>query len=411
MMDIFLFIIICISSIVFSRIILGSWLSPVSAFVSIWGILVILYQFGLSEYLVKLNHSTYILLDVMILSFVLAFALGKTIVFRLSDAKVENDDVISIVLIKRMFVVWLALSAVEVVVSGGIPIVWSLLGSSKTYFDFGIPSLHGFLNGFAQVIACLAFYLIITKCRSKKGAASIIVFIYMYFIMIVTRQVIITLSMELLFIYIFIKKNIKVSQVIAIVMGSTLVFGILGNIRTGYESFIEVSRLNVTIPAAFSGVLWVYMYLVMTLANINNLVLCPDLKIHASTVFSELIPNAISNLFNESSAIQQDRQYMSTLLVTPNYNVSGYFRDYYAWCNIGGVILIASVYGLIGGITYRLYKTSHNERNCILYSISLCIITLSFFFDMLTYLPVSIQFIITILIFYKNKRRFVLRDV
>ncbi len=391
-----IFTLVCILCVAANRFLLGKLFNPVTVFVTIWYLLVLLYKLQWSAYLVPLDNKVYVILDAMVLSFTVLFVVGR--MFVLHGRNNMSYAVLGKRQIHQAFFLWFAFSIVEIAYSRGIPLLWTVTGSGKTYFDFGIPSLHGFLNGFAQVIVCLAFYYLLTH-KKTLDMQLIIAVVLIYFVLIISRQVIMVSVIEMSVIYILVKRRVNYIGLVLAGIATILIFGLIGNARTGYDTFLEVSKLDVHFPSFLSGFLWVYMYLVMTLANVNNLVLAPELHIHPMTVFSELVPSVISNTFTPSSVISDDREYMGTLLVTRNYNVSGFFRDYYAWTGIGGVMLIAAVYGLIGGITYRLWCQTPSERNVILYAISICIIGLSFFFDMMTYLPVVVQYFIVLFMF------------
>ena len=90
-------------------------------------------------------------------------------------------------------------------------------------------------------------------------------------------------------------------------------------------------------------------------------------------------------------------------LVVSNFNVSGYNAEIYVSFGIIGIIIMALIYGILGGIVYKKISRKEDMKNILYYAVYYQIIILSFFYNQLFYLPSGFQFIIIYLLF-KNVR-------
>ena len=168
----------------------------------------------------------------------------------------------------------------------------------------------------------------------------------------------------------------------------------MGNFRTGYEEFLNVALMKEpNINKSLIGFYWTYMYLTMTVSNVNNAVLLDVNGFGLQPIASIYLPTVISNIvFTEKIEIPQ-------YLVTQAFNVSGFFMDFYIGFGNFGVAIISSIYGLLGAYLFKKVRKNENEKNVLYYAIYLQIILLSFFYNHLLYLPSGFQFIIIFAIF------------
>ena len=169
----------------------------------IWLFMLILYKFKLSYLLTELNSRTIQILIIMIVSFNIVYLL-TTAVMNIGKTTKKcslhdiRDKYLSQKIIYKLFYLWSFLIIVEIIVSGGLPVIWKIIGNNKTYFDFGIANIHGFVNSLALTInlmAC-AYYLFI---RKNKFMVKIIITILVTYTLLISRQVIITSLIEMAF--------------------------------------------------------------------------------------------------------------------------------------------------------------------------------------------------------------------
>lgn len=48
--------------------------------------------------------------------------------------------------IRGLLIIYIFIAILDIFYSNGVPLVWSLSGDSRSYVDFGIPTLHGVAN-------------------------------------------------------------------------------------------------------------------------------------------------------------------------------------------------------------------------------------------------------------------------
>ena len=367
--------------------------NPLSLFSGIWLVVVALYQLRLSGLQAAVAPETYQLLFVMVVSFLIAFCLFSY--FRISSPSSKKLSLIArdfpLKKIIFHFKIWATASAIEIVYSGGIPIVWTLVGSSKTYFDFGIPSLHGLLAAYGLAITLISFQKIVSgKYGKDKGRLiAIVSSICIFYLLIISRQVVMSAIIEMVAVLALNRRHIPWIKLFGIGLVTVLAFGLVGNFRSGYESFMGVARINSSLPEFLSGFYWVYVYLTMTIANINNMVGIGLSQLGFEPILKTFVPTVLSDMvFSGTTAVNP------SYLVDINFNVSGFLAPYYEGFGLVGVAGGAALYGAVAGFAYRRYIERPCEYTRLLYAISIEIVMLSFFTDMLLYLPNGFQFVI-----------------
>lgn len=373
-------------------------INPLSAFNLVWLVVIGLYQFRLSVLQGELTEEAIVTFIVCILSFSITFILSY--IFKVkSESKIEKDRIIDYGTIKNIFIFWIIIEIIETVYSGGLPILWKIIGSNKTYMNYGIPTVHGLMNAIGLVIIILSFYLYMYK-KDKynvkdKRLIFILLIVSVFSLCLITRQVIITALIEIIIIYLYFQKKIPWKKILIIVLVGIIAFGIIGNFRTGYEEFLDVAVMkDEDIPKSLIGFYWVYMYLTMTVSNVNNAVLLGINGYGITPIASVYIPTVISNLLFSNSDVQ-----IPSYLVTQAFNVSGFFIEFYVGYGNLGVCIISSIYGLLGSWILKKVTKNRNEKNILYYAIYLQIVLLSFFYNHLLYLPSGFQLIIVYIIF------------
>ena len=327
----------------------------------------------------------------------------KKVEFKHSEHKPEikkKKKMVTFKLILCLFAVWFVIECIEVVYSGGIPILWKVMHVNKSYFDFGITSLHGLMNAFGLVIITMSAYLYeVTRKNEKKRNFwlwAIIGVMLGFYGIILTRQVMISAILQIIVIkLLFISKKdwrkVVIGGTIFAVVGVSA-FGILGNVRTGYQDFLRVSYMKDDWGEWASGLQWVYMYLTMTIANINEVVELGINDLGLGAILPQRMPSVLDGLYsNDAKSIRH--------LIVDSYNVSGFFNDYYLGFGNEGVAAISAFYGLLGGYFFFRFRDKRNAKYMIYYAIYIQFVLLSFFTDYLIFLADGSQFIIVYLIF------------
>lgn len=55
--------------------------------------------------------------------------------------------------VDRWFRFWLVLTLIEIIFSGGVPLIWLLRGAAKNYTKFGLPFVHVFAGSLLGILA------------------------------------------------------------------------------------------------------------------------------------------------------------------------------------------------------------------------------------------------------------------
>ena len=384
-------------------------LNPIFIFVGTWLAIIVLYQFELSNWQYNLIDDSYITFIINIMAFtisyLLVYILKRKKIIQNNEKKDDKNVIVDFNFIKKMFIFWIIIEIIETIYSGGIPIIWKLVGSSKTYASYGIPTVHGLMNSISLIIMLLSYYLYLKENRKNKKLLLIIGTIILFDLMIITRQVIVSALIELFVIYIFFNKKIPVYKLLIIVSFLVIGFGLIGNIRTGSDNFIYVSSFkNENINKFLIGFYWVYMYFTMSIANINNAIYLGINQYGLYPIMKNYLPTVFSNIIFENSNI-----IIPNYLVTKAFNVSGYFINFYLAFGNLGVLIISSIYGVLGGIITNKNRNESSEKNLLYMSVYIQIIILSFFENHLFYLPSGFQFFLIFLIFKYIDRNMIRR--
>ena len=369
------------------------YIHPFILFLFVWALVIALYTAHLSE---LLFYPTKEVLEValwVVIPFCISIAifgvLKSSLVNLFGPERhiefIRQDAVLS--LIRWGLCVWVCVTLIEIVVSGGLPIVWLFQGSEKTYFDFGIPSVHGLMNSLLLAIGLIhvAFFAL----NGRRRNLLIPGWILCWSLLAVTRNMMTVFLIESVFVWVLLR-GIRWRLVLKFVLGLIvliLFFGYVGDLRTGSEAFRALAQPTSNYPAWLpSGVLWVYIYLTTPIGNLVNTVFT------AHPLNNILFPNTTSLLFPTliRSMLYGEVEIASALggnLVTDAFNVStafvGPFQDF-------GRIGIAMFSAFFGGVA-SFFWTQTGFRGALFYAVIAQCIVLSVFFNHLFYLPIISQ--------------------
>jgi oligosaccharide repeat unit polymerase len=287
------------------------------------------------------------------------------------------------------FIVWAILTLIEVVVSGGVPLLWLIQGSSKTYFDFGIASVHGLLNSLILAIGLTEFAIF--AITGKRKHLWMPAFVLVWSLIAVTRNMLIVILIECAIVWAMTRgigwKTLAKASLSFLAL--ILVFGYIGDLRTGGETFRQLAEPSPNYPEWLpSGVLWVYIYVGTPINNMVNTVQS------TAPLNSPLFPNATSLLF--PSVIREVIYNPTTIsdalsgdLVSDAFNVStayvGAFQDF----GMAGVAGFSIVLGWLSAHFWR----DRSLRGSLIYAVMGQCLIVSIFFNHLFYLPVITQVI------------------
>jgi oligosaccharide repeat unit polymerase len=346
--------------------------TPSAVHAAIWTAIVILYAQGWSRLLIARRPEVLIgVLLLIVLPFVIGNGIGRVLQVR-TRVPLRLPRYSSAVLLLASS--WWLLSAAEVWLYGGVPLVWLLQGDlTRDYTTFGIPTLHGLANGVMFAVAASSIDLFFTKGRFRW----LLLHLSFYFwgVLLLSRQNLVVLAVSAGFVFVSRKGRSAVLAAVAGLAAVVLGFGFLGDLRSGRELFLSVSEIGPGPPDHLpSSVLWVYMYLVTPLNNLlYNLLDQPSGAFAANGIgfLAPLLPSILRRrLLNPVEWNPAELPFEFTgRMVTQNYNVSTGFIGAVLDLGLMGVAVSALLYGWLSGFFWR--KRWRLARSCLLVMITL----------------------------------------
>lgn len=328
--------------------------NPASFFSVIWLIVLWLYNQHYVLVLEKLNSATtiFILLSLFCFSlpFFLLFSVKNnpsriTCLYRNADNRLRG-----------LFRFWVCFSILEILIFRSLPF-FSFLGFGGHYTEWGIASLHGLLNAMIITISNVCFYKYLSN-RKKK---------YLYFfvlclcwpMLLLTRQVIMSMIIQAALIYVYTNK-IKISKILAyfsVFFAVVFLFGVLGDLRSGTGAIGTLAGVSDNYPSFLpSGFLWVYVYITSPLNNLNhNIYLYSDFSFSPLIAFANLFPSFIRSKIIPFSVVK-------TPLVNDNLNVVTMHPQYLNAFGFYGALLFYFLYGLFVLYVFVQFKTKTNAK-------------------------------------------------
>lgn len=394
-----LFFIMAILGIIFYRNIFN----PLTIFNGVWFCALFFYNLKLTLFQTPLSSKGIQMFALMFISFNILYVFVEMVCKVIKkEGKKSVQRQISYGKIRLLFNIWLTFIVLEIIYERGVPLLWLVTGNSKSYVDFGIPSLHGFVNSLAWVILMLAFtFYLDSSCKVKKKEMKIIMLIiFTTYIALIARQFILTGLIQIFLIYVL-KRKINLWKLL---LWPTLVvffFGIIGNMRTGASNFRVSAKITANIPDAFLGIYWVYMYMATPIGNIDSLVNKTFDLANGIFTAKSIIPSVFVTLIFKGIDIPSIK-----FFVTDTFNISTFLEIPYKDFGIAGVVITASIYGFISAYSWRKYKRDVNNTQALLICV-ICIqaTAMSFFVNMLIMLPIIVQIVYIIIIFRIKLRR------
>lgn len=370
-------------------------INPIYVFLGVWFIDLILLTGDIS-YLYDGLHEEFAVEIIFVLG---CFVLGYFLVALSHRIKIQGNTIqpaIDIHNLRRitykLIMLWIVLTIVEIIASGGLPFYWYLIGNGKTYFDFGINGLHGFCNAVYFIILCNIF--MVKKCiRSKKLTYGLLI-LFLWPILVVSRQVFLVAVMNLFFLFcVTTRVSIKiVIKSLIIVFLLIIGFGYLGDFRTGHDKFIELAQPKYDwLTELPSGFLWGLIYFTSPIANLQIVFENAVPTNEPYLTLGKVLPSPLRNVVFESA---ESADVMSDNLITAAFNVSSYMADFYI---DGGFVYLILFTFVLGGMSRYIYMKMISRCSyffLIAYSLLCQMHFFSVFYNHYMYLPVMFTIII-----------------
>jgi oligosaccharide repeat unit polymerase len=277
---------------------------------------------------------------------------------------------------KGLFLFYLLLLLLQIAVAGFIPLVRGVLTGDTGYFDFGIHSIYGFFNALSCAIAASSFFFY--SAYGEKKQAYIVVFILFIFIMLVTRQNVMTVVFECSVIHCIRVRRVKWMYLIAGFAVLMIGFSAIGELRSGdIRALVRVTSEFNFLPNAM---IWIYAYMYFNVLNLDNVLTDPGFPYFDGSSFADLLPSVF-----RPEAVHQAQLEVST------FTVGSFYPAFVLDVGFSGVFIFLV---LILTITNLFYEKSKIEKTyiylCCFSTLYYCCL-FSFFAANWVYLPVIAQ--------------------
>lgn len=379
-------------------------LHPIVVFSGVWFAVAFLYALHLSSLLLYTTDQVIRVTCYIWIPFALIVAV-YAIFHHFTDwayPPKPGIDKVNLDLLERRLIigfrVWMLISLVEIAISGGLPIVWLFSHSTKTYMDFGIPSLHGLVNALVVGIAACRFALYLIT--GKRKHLRVPIFVIVWTILAVTRALMLEALLEFAVLFLSIKKvrSGTIARIVSSVLLFILLFGFVGDLRQGSVDFREIAQPTERYPDWLpSGVLWVYIYLT---TPVNNLLYTVE---SFSPVRNALFPNTLSNLVPtviRTIIWGPDSSDGGGDLVTAAFNVSTAYINPYQDYGFFGVAL----FSVLAGLACQVFWYRTGLRDLLIFAVlTQCLIFTVF--SNLFFSPPEIAQIFWMFVFFMPKVR------
>ncbi len=381
--------------------------NPSIFFVLLWLSTGLLYSLHLSNVLLEMKYETYLLLFISCMGFLLAYLLyfitvKKPILYpkysnslllkEISNMKVYKK-------IKYLWLFWIVMIIFEILFEQNLPLIALFgIGPYIGYADFGISGLHGFLNSISFVL--ITYHFLKYKASSSKIDKYVVIFFILWTILIVNRQQLVSIFLELMFLH-FITTKIKFKQILKvffIIMLFITIFGFIGDMRSGKEHFLAIASPTFDYPEYLpSGFLWIYIYMVSPLNNTNyNIENFEPIYIPISSTIL-LFPSFLRDQIESTLGIKSNPVY----LVHESLNMSSFFPTLLNDFGLELIFFILFFTALF--FLYVMHKANYSLRYVFVLSIILHAIAMSIFTNFLTHIVFVMQIFIVLFIFKSNK--------
>jgi len=322
---------------------------PTFVFVSLWALVLLLSSLQLVDVFANHMDAVYTL-SILVIAANICGAATAAVLFPYRPLA-ATDKPVYFRKISTIFFWWALISIVETIAARGLPIVWLLTGDSRTYADFGLPTLHGFANAMWLFLSFAQFAQVADGRRGIRDTF-VLALLVCWPILVVSRALF-TIWILQISIYLLITSRNKLIKILPpaslIATAFFYAFGLVGDARS--PEFSIASALGFDLHDGTAMVfLWAYAYIVSPLANLalGWETMLPGYPIFPENTFSELLPSIVKSVLGFEKTFEG-----YAVLTHGAFNVgTAFLGAYYDWGG-GGIILMAFLIGLAGHLVWR----------------------------------------------------------
>lgn len=390
------------------------YINPILILSSVWVFVSILYVMYLSPRLYysidKVFSVAFFVVSPALISYFLLFVFRSVVKRRKKNLELvfgKNE----IKKIRFIFFGLVTLSLIEFAIEGYIPLISKMRGASISHFDFGIPSVHGFLM--AGFLSLSTIALVLYQQTKNRLYLYVILYTFFWAMLIVSRKVFMVGVTQWVFVYLCLNRVsfLKVMKVVTIALIVVIAFGMVGDIRSGAGHINDLGGFKSdSLILSIPGLNWIYLYMTTPLHNFiyatQNAI--PEYNILYTRTFNSLVPSIVVEAINGSGSRYDFAAAASNVgswFESESFNVSTAMLQPYIDNGWIGVQILMALLGVVSGWVF--FSGSGAMAFFSLITISTACV-LSIYSDNFTNLNFIGQFIFYILIFmkfrYKNVR-------
>lgn len=166
---------------------------------------------------------------------------------------------------KKIFNLSIIIFSLEIIYSGYIPLFETIMGGSRTIYEFGIPSVHGFYLALSNSLSLIA--LIFYLNTRKRYYLFVIGCCYLVLFLCLSRINIGLLLVQHFIIFSFLRHKFSLIFIFALLVLFFWAFQLLGELRSGKISdLINPNPGYENLPEA---IYWIYGYSFFNMLNLN----------------------------------------------------------------------------------------------------------------------------------------------
>ncbi|MCL3027870.1 oligosaccharide repeat unit polymerase, partial [Klebsiella pneumoniae] len=341
----------------------GKLTSPLFTFCFIWFGVFILYTLSLSDLLIFPISEIAVTVTIIIVPFLVGYSLFTSINKLAPKKKIDvkysvvdfNTGAAKVLRKTRnLTFIFFALVLVEIAIAGYIPLISMATGRTVSQFAFGIPSLHGFVLAFGCLLVASNYYDYI--CFKNKKSLWFTFFIISIFVLLVTRKMIMVSFIQLGMIHLITTK-IRPKTIFLVVLSVLLVFllfGYIGDIRTGRQLFIQLAHPSFEYPDWMpSGFMWAYIYIVTPIVNLTNAIHMGQTDTNLNFLCS-LLPKVARGALE--CVVTDEDAFARSYQISGAFNVGSGYIEIFLSQGILGMVVFSFVHGLISSYVFNRVK-------------------------------------------------------
>lgn len=284
-------------------------------------------------------------------------------------------------LVRTLLILWALGSIIEVITFRGVPLTWVLAGDfSRLYIDFGIPSLHGALNGI-YLFSVTAVFIDFLQ-TGKRRRLLLIACLLIWPVLALARSLLLAALSQMICVFLC-TRGFTWKSLIKVVSWALLlvwVFGFLGDLRqfSNPFSYLVDPKYEAFFEHLPNGFLWIYVYITAPLNNIISGVTTVQPSYAPYYSIASLLPTFLRRIvlpgLNEENTSALE-------LVDSNVNVSTIYAGFLSDFGIAGSLIAV---WLLQTIAVWLFFKARTQKpsSLIAYSVAFQCLVFSPFYNL-----------------------------